>query len=345
MTRTWGASLLGSRRSLGAGLVVFVALLAVPFVANDYVTSLVVTGLAFLMLAVAWNLLAGYAGQISLGHAAFFGVGAYVTAWVTTPKNAGFPSWLATVGSINPLLGVIFALVVGGLGAAVVALVVGPAMFRLRGHYFAIGTLALAAIIRLVLNNQRSISGGATGYFLHQSIGSTGLYLLTVVLAALLVVASYVIIHSRLGLGMQAIHDDETAASGLGVSPLRYKMYAFVVTSFMAGLAGGAYALNTGYINSSSTLGVTWTVETLVVVVLGGMGTLAGPLFGTVVFMAIDNFLSAIVGGLATTVEGIIIILFVIFLPSGVYGYTRSFLAGGGGSSPPADEEPSPTES
>ena len=307
-----------TKRSIVLGIGTLLAMAVIPFVTVPYVTALAMTTLVFLMLAVSWNLLAGYAGQISLGHAAFFGIGAYVSAWLTTPSAAGFPAWL----SVPPLL----AILLGGVGAAFLALVTGPAMFRLRGHYFAIGTLALAAIIRLILTDLRSISGGSTGYYLNAGMGPTVTYLVTVFLAAASTLAVYAIVNSRLGLGMQAIHNDETAASGLGVSPLRYKMYAFLISSFIAGLAGSAYALNSLYINPTSTLGVIWTVDTLVIVILGGMGTFAGPLFGTVVFLIIDNFLGTFVGSLATTVEGIIIILFVIFLPSGVYGYLKRYL-------------------
>ncbi|MBP2249848.1 branched-chain amino acid transport system permease protein [Halarchaeum solikamskense] len=311
-----------SKRTVAASLVVLAAMLVVPFVTTPYYTGLAMTALVFLMLGVSWNLLAGYAGQISLGHAAFFGLGAYVAAWLTTPAAAGLPAIPV------PLSHPIVALVLGGVGAALVALVTGPVMFRLRGHYFAIGTLALAAIIRLVLTDKRSISGGSTGYYLNAGMGEVPTYLLTVVVAALATVGVYLVVNSRLGLGMRAIHDDETAASGLGVDPLRYKMYAFLISAFIAGLAGAAYALNSLYINPTSTLAVTWTVDTLVIVILGGMGTVAGPLFGTVVFMVIDNGLTSVLGGLATTVEGVIIILVVIFLPDGIYGSLKSYVAG-----------------
>jgi len=310
-----------SKRGLGVALVALAAMLVVPFVTTSYETGLAMTALVYLILALSWNLLAGYAGQVSLGHAAFFGLGAYVAAWVTTPGAAGFPQLPGVLA--HPIV----AMVLGGIGPALLALVIGPVMFRLRGHYFSIGTLALAAIIRLILTNQRSISGGSTGYYLNGGMGEVPTYLLTVVVAGIVAVATYGIVNSRLGLGMQAIHDDETAASGLGVSPLRYKMYAFVISSFFAGIAGALYALNSLYINPTSTLEVTWTVDTLVVVILGGMSTFPGPFLGTVVFMFLDNALTSIVGSLATTVEGVLIILFVIFLPTGLYGYLKRYVS------------------
>jgi len=276
---------------------------------------------------------------VSLGHAAFFGMGAYTSAWLTSPGT--LPAWmgdpissmLAGINSIPPLA-VLFPLVtviIGGLGAALIALLTGPAMFRLKGHYFAIGTLALGAIIQVIMNNAREYSGGATGYYVKGGAdlalpggGAISAELLqyyyAVVGAALMIVVGYYVYHAKLGLGMRAIHGDEQAADSLGVNPLQYKMYAFVLSSFLVGVAGALFAQYTLYLNPASTLSVTWTVDALVVVVLGGMGSIFGPMFGAAIFLFLDTFLTDLVGTLATTVEGVLIILFVLFLPNGLYG-------------------------
>ena len=325
--RQRGRTLLSDRRVQAAGILLVAALAVVPFVTNFYVTELMFTGLVFVILGVSWNLLAGYAGQISLGHAAFFGMGAFVSAWLTTPSGADLPE------SIQ--LPVLLAVLVGGLAAAFISLVVGPIIFRLRGHYFAIGTLALAAIIQLVMQDQREYTGGATGYFV--DIGpveelvpaltaEATMYLITLAVTVVTVLVTYRIVESPTGLGMKAIHDDEDAASGLGVNPLKYKMYAFVVSSFFAGLAGALYAQYTLYINPGSTLDIVWTIDTLVIVILGGMGTMAGPLLGAGLFLGLDNLLSSVVGELSTAVEGALIILFIVFLPSGVYGLIDDYV-------------------
>ena len=332
-------TLLADRRVQAFGALVVAALAAVPFVTNAYYTEIVFTGIVFAILGVSWNLLAGYAGQISLGHAAFFGLGAFTSAWLTTPAGAGLPESLKM-----PLL---VAILVGGLVAAFVSLVIGPIIFRLRGHYFAIGTLALAAIIQLVMQDQREYTGGATGYYLDVGpveglvpplTGEATVYLLTLGVAVATVLVTYRIVESPKGLGMKAIHDDEGAASTLGVNPLKYKMYAFVVSSFFAGLAGALYAQYMLYINPESTLSIAWTIDTLVIVILGGMGTMAGPLLGAVLFLAIDNFLGAFVGGLSTAVEGALIILFIIFLPSGVYGLVDDYVVGEPDRSPEGEQ-------
>lgn len=306
---------LNRRWTIGVSLALLVVFAAVPSFASGYVQDLVFRAFVLGILAISWNLLAGYAGQVSLGHAAFFGGGAYVSAWLTTPTAAGLPNWLG----VHPVV----AVLIGGIAVLVMALVVGPGMFRLHGHYFAIGTLALAAIIQLILTNMRSISGGATGYYVQNEFGIIGIYYTALVCFVAVFVATYYVTTTRLGLGMRAIKDDQSAASSLGVSPLRYKMWAFVISSFFAGISGGLYAQYTLYLNPSSTLGIDWTIDTLVIVVLGGMGTMIGPIVGTGVFMVLDNFLSTIVGELATTFEGILIILFVIFLPRGLYGYIK----------------------
>ncbi|PSQ25535.1 hypothetical protein BRD03_13580 [Halobacteriales archaeon QS_9_68_17] len=325
--RRRGRTLLDDRRVQAAGALLVAALATVPFVMNFYVTELLFTGLVFVILGVSWNLLAGYAGQISLGHAAFFGMGAFVSAWLTTPTGADLPE------SIQ--LPVLLAVLVGGLVAALISLVVGPIMFRLRGHYFAIGTLALAAIIQLVMQDQREYTGGATGYFVDSDpveelvpplTAEATVYLVTLAVAVLTVLVTYRIVESPTGLGMKAIHDDEDAASGLGVDPLKYKMYAFVVSSFFAGIAGALYAQYTLYINPGSTLDIVWTIDTLVIVILGGMGTVAGPLLGAGLFLGLDNLLSSVVGELSTAVEGALIVLFIVFLPSGVYGLIDDYL-------------------
>ncbi|GAA0243328.1 branched-chain amino acid ABC transporter permease [Haladaptatus pallidirubidus] len=305
----------GYRRILAVSVLVVLLLAVVPFVTNASITEIAFTGLVFVMLGVSWNLLAGYAGQISLGHAAFFGMGAFVSAWVTTPARAGLPTSLE--------MPILVSLPVGGLAAAIIALVIGPIMFRLRGHYFAIGTLALAAIIQLLMLDQRQFTGGSTGYYIDSDVLPEVMFIVALFATVLTVAVTYQITRSSPGLAMKAIHSDESAASSLGVNPLKYKMYAFVVSSFFAGLTGALYAQYTLYVNPETTLGVVWTIDTLVIVILGGMGSMAGPIFGAFLFLGLDNALTPLVGGLATSVEGFLIILIIIFLPNGLYGVIR----------------------
>lgn len=327
-----GDAPLADRRVLAGGTAVVALLAAVPFATTPAVTDDALRLLVFVMLGVSWNLLAGYTGQISLGHHAFFGVGAFVAAWLTTPTRAGLPAWVQPPALAGlPVTSLVVALAGGAVAAALLALVLGPVVFRLRGHYFAVGTLALAAIVQLVMRDQRQFTGGATGYYVSVGVPEETVYLLALGATVLTVVVTYRIVESPYGLGMEAVHDDEGAASSLGVSPLRYKMYAFVVSSFFAGLAGALYGSYTLYVNPESTLGVGWTIDALVVVILGGMRTMAGPLLGSALFLGLDTLLQDVPWGLATTVEGVLIILFVIYFPRGLYGLVDEGLPRGGG--------------
>lgn len=322
MTSTLDAKrVLSADRRWTVGVIGILVLAVVPFTTTPYVTELVFMGFVFTMLGVSWNLLAGYAGQISLGHAAFFGVGAFSAAWLTTPTRAGLPEAIQ--------MPVVVALLGGATAAALLALVTGPIMFRLTGHYFAIGTLALAAIIQLLLLDLRQLSGGSTGYFVSGGLGETAMFFISLIATVAVILWTYRIVTSPPGLGMRAIHDDETAASSLGVNPLKYKMYAFVTSSFMAGLTGALYAQYTLYVNPESTLSVGWMIDTLVVVILGGMGTMLGPIFGAGLFLALDNTLRIAAGDFATTIEGLLIILFILFLPYGLYGFVENWFSDG----------------
>ncbi|MFB9807809.1 branched-chain amino acid ABC transporter permease [Haladaptatus pallidirubidus] len=178
----------GYRRILAVSVLVVLLLAVVPFVTNASITEIAFTGLVFVMLGVSWNLLAGYAGQISLGHAAFFGMGAFVSAWVTTPARAGLPTSLE--------MPILVSLPVGGLAAAIIALVIGPIMFRLRGHYFAIGTLALAAIIQLLMLDQRQFTGGSTGYYIDSDVLPEVMFIVALFATVLTVAVTYQITRS-----------------------------------------------------------------------------------------------------------------------------------------------------
>ncbi|QSW98492.1 branched-chain amino acid ABC transporter permease [Haloterrigena alkaliphila] len=321
--------LFGDRRRVGLFVVAVLALAVVPYTTTRFVTNIFFNGLVFVLLGVSWNLIAGYTGQISLGHHAFFGLGAFVSAWLTTPMRAGLPESIQS----PVLVAVAAAAIVAGL----LALVLGPILFRLTGHYFAIGTLAVAAIIQLVLLDQRQFSGGATGYYVSNELEPDVVFLLMLVATVACILVTYAIVNSRAGLGMRAIHDDEDAASSLGINPLRYKMFAFIVASMMAGIAGGFYAQFWLYVNPDSTLAVSWMVDTLVVVVLGGMGSMAGPLLGGALFVALDEGLRQIAGEFAPVIEGALIITFIIYAPGGLYKLLADRF--GDAESPAVDED------
>lgn len=300
-------------RTVGALLAVIFGV--APHLLDAYYTEVVFLAMIYLILAISWNLIAGYTGQIMLGLAGFFGLGGFISAWLTSPAGAGLPGWLQVPGVV--------AILVAGVAMAVFALLLGPAFFRLRGHYFAIGTLAFGEILRVIMENARQFSGGATGYYITVE-HPIRRYYYTVVFLLVTLFAVYYLLTAKSGLGMRAVKGDEAAANSLGVHPLRYKLFAFVVSAFLAGVAGGLYAQFTGYINPSSTLAISWTVGALIIVVLGAQGTVLGPFFGIIPFMILDTLLVNVVGVLATGVEGVILILVILFLPNGILGYVTA---------------------
>lgn len=332
-------AMLGDRRRVAIATVTVLAFAVMPFVTERWLLEQVFFPvLVFVILGVSWDIIGGYAGQISLGHAAFFGFGAYVSAWLTTPTRADFPEWIQSP--------VIVAILGAALAAGLLALVIGPVIFRLTGHYFAIGTLALAAIIELILSNERRFSGGSSGYFVDSGdAGYQLLFLLTLAVTVVTVIVSYYIVSSRWGLAMRAIHDDETAASSLGINPLKYKLIAFGIGSAMAGMAGGLYGQYTGYLNPADVLGLHWMVEALVVVVLGGMGTITGPILGAGLFVGLDWVLGEVASGYGTAIEGLLIILFMIYMPQGLYGIITDRVGETSEGEPPTENVPASDES
>ena len=296
-----GLSLEGHRRALVAGGVVLVALAAVPLVApRDDLLNLLFLVLLYVTLGESWNILGGYAGQINLGHAAFFGVGTLVTR----------QSWLG--GWPLPA-----ALLAGALGAVVVALLIGLPTFRLRGVYFAIGTLALAEVLRItVTNTMPNISALSVSQLVSYSLQPR--YYLALALAAACVGATYVLAHSRLGLGMVAVREDEEAAEATGVDALRHKIAALVLSSLFAGLAGGVFA----YYHVSYYLYLPfspeYTFDPLLIVFIGGVGTVVGPVVGAFFFVIVREYLAQAITDAHLIVFGVLFILVVLLLPGGL---------------------------
>jgi branched-chain amino acid transport system permease protein len=290
-----------SRRAVGAGLAVLVALVALPLVApRDDVLNLLFQVFLYVALAASWNVLGGFAGQVNLGHAAFFGTGALV-ARVT---------WLG--GWPLPL-----AFLVAAVAGVAIALVIGLPTFRLRGVYFSVGTLALAEVLRItVTNTQPNISALPTS----QLIGYSHLpgYYVTLAVAACCVAASYVLAHSRLGLGMVAVREDEDAAEATGVDALRHKIAALVISAFFAALAGACFAYHDVSYYLYRPFSPLWTFDPLLAVFIGGVGTVIGPVIGAFFFVVVRELLAQYLVELHLIVFGVLFILVVLLLPGGL---------------------------
>jgi branched-chain amino acid transport system permease protein len=302
------------RAPIAVALALAALMAAVPWLTSDQFTLQVLLMVLFFgALGAAWNLVGGFLGRISFGHGVFIGVGAYTTIILLRKLE------------LTPLLGI----PAGALMAALVALAVGGPTLRLSGHYFAMATIALLQIGLLLMTNW-DWAGGAVGLeapiddapwmLLFRS--KVPYYWIAVGLALCTWLVTHVLVHSRAGFYWRAINGDEGAARSLGVSAHRYKMTAFVLSAALTGAWGGLFALYVGFIDPDSMFNLTISVQIVLVAILGGVGTLAGPWIGAAVLLPLSEgtrVLWAAQGqGLDLLVFGLAILLVTLFLPGGL---------------------------
>ncbi len=290
-------------------LVVVILLLLVPVFLDaetSYVVYFLFMAFNYLALAQGFNLIAGYTGQVSLGQNAFFGIGAYIAAFAWQHADFGY---------FNPL-----AILASGLGAAVLAILVGiPLLSKLRGDYFALGTLGLGEIMRLIIVQGGSLTGGTVGMFLPASAYSSMLpyYYVGLSLAILATGAVFFIVRSNIGSALVAIRDDEIAAAANGVNVLFYKVFAFASGAFLMGICGSLQAYNLFHIHPQTFFGLNWTLYPILMCVLGGSGTIAGPIIGTLFLTAVFELARVWMPESHPLISGTLIILAILFVPNG----------------------------
>jgi branched-chain amino acid transport system permease protein len=284
-----------------------------PFVVDaelSYLVYFLYSTFIYVTLAQGWNLAAGYTGQVSLGQHAFIGIGAYMTAitW-----RAGW------TGYLDPT-----AMIMSGLGAALVAIVIGlPLLAKLRGDYFALGTLGLGEILRVIAINGGSLTEGTAGISLPSSsyVSMKYYYFISLLIAVMTQIVLWLITHSRLGLALVAIRDDETAAAANGIAILPYKIFAFAVGAFFIGLCGSLNAYYVFHINASGAFNLNWVIVPILMASLGGAGTIWGPVFGAFILAAIYELANIWMPELHPIFSGTFIILVALFLPDGLMSY------------------------
>jgi len=288
-------------KSLVAGMFFIAAFASLPFITtrNDLLNLGVQIFLA-IVLAQSWNLLGGYAGQINLGHAAFFGLGALVTRtlWV-----GGTP--------------VILALLPGALVAMLFGLIIGVPAFRLRGAYFAIGTLGLAEILRITVGNLMPQISTIPAREL-ASYNILPRYYLTLGMAILCVVLVALLMPSRVGLGIRAVREDEAAAEATGVSALSHKLLALALSTALSGLAGGAFAYYHVSYYPQHTFSPAWTFDAVLMAYIGGVGTVHGPVLGALFYVILRELLAVKLVEFHLIIFGILFMFVVLFLPGGL---------------------------
>jgi branched-chain amino acid transport system permease protein len=306
----------------GAVVLILVALALPAFVGRGVLQDLFFVA-TMLSLAQYWNLLAGYAGLVSIGQQAFVGLGAYGL-------------FAATIAGLDPLV----AILIGGIVAAILALPAALVVFRLRGAYFAIGTWVAAEVFRLLLAQAKWLGGG-TGTSLGPDITNTmagldlikrlfdvrtaaardvAVYWAAVVLLIATLAAVYLLLRSRRGLALAAIRDAEAAAESVGVDGFRAKLFVYVVTAFGTGMVGALIYLQKARISPDAAFSVLdWTAYVIFIVVIGGIGTIEGPIVGAFVLYLLQDYLAAL-GTWYLIILGTLAALVMLIAPKGLWG-------------------------
>ena len=276
--------------------------------------------------AAAWNILSGYAGMTSLGHNAFFGIGAYTSTLLFL--HYGLTPWLG--------------MFVGGLLSMTVGLLVGVVLFRLRSHYFALATLAFGEVCSILALSWRSLTGGAEGLalpieasFYNFAFDSKLPYVyIGLALCVAVTGISYYIENSKLGYYLTAFKENEGAARALGVNTGRVRLTAMALSSFFSAIIGTFYAQYVVYIDPSSVIRLPLSVQVALFAIVGGVGTVFGPIIGAAIFIPITIGLRAWLGtsipGLYMIIYGVILIVIMLYMPDGIYGKIKNRRAAAG---------------
>ncbi|HTG81685.1 MAG TPA: branched-chain amino acid ABC transporter permease [Geobacteraceae bacterium] len=319
------------------------------FVASPYALHIMILFFLSTIMGESWNILGGYTGQYSVGHAAYFGVGAYATMMLMQFRQ--IPPWYGVWG--------------GMAAVVVVALVIGSICFRLRGPYFVLASIAVAEILRLTAMNLKELTNGAEGILATElppfTIGGTVVtdfltkvpfYYIGLVMALLTIVVTWGVQRSKLGYCFQAIREDQDAAHSLGISLTLYKNVALIISALLTSLAGSFYAIYIGFIDPPTVLALDISVQIVLICIVGGIGTIFGPVVGAMVLVplsealrsnliaraifatglvseesGVGNFLKENLAHAHALIYGILVVVVILFMPDGVLGFFRKLAA------------------
>lgn len=332
------------------GIAIIIALFAFPkFVESPYILHMMILFFLTTLMGQSWNIIGGYTGQYSVGHAAYFGVGAYATMILLTTRD------------IAPWYG----MWVGIAASVVLALIVGSICFRLRGPYFVLASIAMAEIVRCTALNLTDFTKGAEGILVTDipafKIGETVItdfsskvpyYYISLVLALIIIGVTWLIRHSKLGYYFQAIREDQDAAHSLGINLTIWKNSALVISAAFTSLAGSFYAIFVKFIDPSTVMPLDLSVQIVLVSIIGGIGTIFGPAVGALVLVPLSEglrsniitqglinfgivgedsgigiFLKENLAHAHVLIYGILVVVVILFMPEGVLGYFRKMVA------------------
>ncbi len=302
-------------------ILIGITLLAIaPLVfPSPFFVHLMIMVLMWTVLGASWNILGGFAGQVSFGHATFLGVGAYTT--MILYLKLGVAPW--------------FGIFLGGLMAVLISLPVGFICFRLRGPYFSLSTLAVAEIVRLIALNWESLTAGPVGLLITtlpavtfggEAINwesKTPFYYIIAVIALAALLATYIISRARLGAYLLALREDIDSAESIGINTVRARVYALGLSAFLAGMAGGFYAMYLRYVDPDAVFSIGISVEMVFIPVVGGLATVAGPLIGAIFLVTLgETFREHFLTG-HLIFYGFFMMLAIRYMPEGVWGRVR----------------------
>ncbi|MFC7518047.1 branched-chain amino acid ABC transporter permease [Herbaspirillum sp. GCM10030257] len=309
---------LNATRALGVPLLLLGALL--PLAVKDAYTLHSLTMIIyFAYMASAWNFVCGYVGQMSLGHSVFAGIAGYVTVLLFT--GVGLSPWAG--------------MMIGGTVAALLSVLIGYPTFRLKGPYFTLTTIAFAEIVRIWLENTDDFMGiplkgaqglvvppSALGWQVFQFQGKIPYYYIALTLLVVMLLATVLLERSKLGYYLKAIRGDQSGAEALGINPTKYSLVALAFSAFMTGLGGAFYAQFFRYINPERNMGMELSLDTAIMAIVGGQGTVMGPLVGALILHPLAEFTRAYLGGrflgLHLIIYGIVLMIAVLYFPKGV---------------------------
>lgn len=321
------------------------ALIFPHLTSNSYLIHTMILFFLSTIMGQSWNILGGYAGQYSVGHAAYFGAGAYATLILF--KNFNIPPWFGMFGGI--------------FAAIIIALLIGSICFRLRGPYFVLASIAVTEIIRLTALNLKGITNGAEGILVTEipsfKLGDLELinfsskvpfYYIGLGWTLFTMLGTYFVQHSKLGYYLQAIREDQDAAHSLGISLSYYKNAALVISAVFTSIAGSLYAIYLGYIDPGTVLSLDMSVQIVLICIIGGVGTIYGPVIGSVVLVALSEalrsnlltqglfalgwispesatgkFLNENLAHAHVLIYGLLVVLVILYMPQGVLGFIK----------------------
>jgi len=298
-------------RPIALALPIVAVLAILPALLSGYHVSFLIQVFMWIALAGSWNIISGFTGYVSFGHVAFFGIGTYTAALLIT--KAGW-HWLP-------------AGLAGSIPAMLLALVIGYPCLRLKGPYFAISMLGLNEVVRALVSYFEGFTGGGSGISLPPIVATVPVYYAMGAIALTVPLVTYFIITSRFGLRLLSIREDELAAEAMGINTARHKLYAFLLSAAFAGIVGGFYAWYASHVEPMSVFPLITTITMIIMCLLGGSGTVLGPVLGAVLLSIFQEMVWARFLWVHQALLGTLIVAVVLLMPRGILGILRQYYA------------------